>query len=309
MKNTPTVLAALLAICCMPSATAWAEEANLSPNTNGGTGNMPSGYSQLNFLLSNGDWVTDIRLPTAATHGDRVAAMSDAHWIARFDLTGTVFESAAGAPFVKDVLLDFVWNTYAGRWDVQDGPMARALLGPNLAVDHIAPSPHLLTQYTMIDGMHAKELHLPVQAQEHAILAVANRATWSTRINAAPGTLKGDWHECGSLQDCTFLYDTGTKRWRAATGTSTIGPQAQLPFPSRTVMRVVAKPALDPATRITLPAWAVHGDVYAIVDNSGAVGHHVETANTNLPAPVSLEDGRELRLRYNAIVYTWEQVQ
>ncbi|XBS69884.1 hypothetical protein ABK905_00390 [Acerihabitans sp. KWT182] len=36
---------------------------DLTPNTNGGSGQLPSGYSHINFTTANGNWVRNIALP------------------------------------------------------------------------------------------------------------------------------------------------------------------------------------------------------------------------------------------------------
>lgn len=305
MKKTSNLLAAsLLLACCAPTASLWAAEADLSPNTNGGTGHLPSGFSQLNFLMENGDWAPVIRLPTTPTHNDRVSLYSEARWAARLDLAGTAFESARSVGVSPWDLLDLVWNAHAGRWDVQNSRIARALLGPNKAVDRIASSQHLLTQYTMIDGMHAGELHLPLQAPNNAMLTVANRATWSTRINLG-NDHNPRWRTCGSLTDCVFAYDTKRGGWHAADRSSSVRPVAELPFPVSGVMRVELNPAIDPATHMTLPKHAVHGDVYVFLDEAGIDDHRVEATHTSMPASRGLAKGQELRMRYSGIDELW----
>lgn len=300
MKKTPTLLASALLACCMPLAAA-ASEATLSPATNNGSGQMPSGFGQLNFYIANGDWAGELRLPTASSHGDRVAALSDAMWSARFDLAGTAFAAAGAVPFLDGALLEFSWNAGAGQWDLQPGATARTLIAPNVAKDRIANTYHMLTQYTMLDGMHAGQVLLPYWAPDNALLTVANRASWKSQINTNPSSTTGHaWHTCSSGQSCTFTYVGSKRAWVEVVEGGPAPVAAQLPFPVASVTRVSVDPAHDVvATRMTLPAKAVHGDVYVLVDNHGFDAHSVDMANTSLIEPLRLRTGKEVRLRFD----------
>ncbi|MDA5336827.1 hypothetical protein LRM36_00210 [Stenotrophomonas maltophilia] len=305
MINAPTLLAAAVMACCAPLAVS-AAEATLSPASNGGSGHMPSGYHQLNFHIGNGDWAGDLRLPVAPTAGDRVTVMSDAIWSARLDLAGTAFATAGGAPFLQGTLLDLRWNAGTGQWDVQDGGSARALTAPNLPSDRIANSYHLLTQYSMADGSHTGELRLPYWAPDNALLTVVNRATWKTRVNLHPYSARGDWQTCTTGQNCTYTYVASKMRWVEVVQGDNVTAAQALPFPSSALSRVVLNPAFDVVETLFLPAKGVHGDVYTFLDPHGISGHSIGTTHTTLQQPVQLRQGKEVRMRFNAMYGAWD---
>jgi len=61
----------------------------LSPNQINNTGNIPSGYSDLTFVLSNGNWVKNVYLPTTANHLDKVTIQSSAAYKSYLDTSNT----------------------------------------------------------------------------------------------------------------------------------------------------------------------------------------------------------------------------
>ncbi len=307
MKKTPTLLASALLACCMPLA-ALASEATLSPATNNGSGQMPSGYSQLNFHIGDGDWAGELRLPTAPSQADRVTVVSEAEWGARLELAGTAFAAAGGVSFGHGDLLEFSWNANAGQWDLQQGTSARALIAPNAERAYIANSYDMLTQYTVADEMHVGQLNLPHWAPESALLTVVNRSSSKTRINMVPASTRPELYTCASGQSCTFTYVAGKREWTEVVEGAPVRAARKLSFPRASVTRMHLNPAYDLGTAMTLPAEAVHGDVYAFLDPHGVDGHRIEAANTSMTGPKRLEAGKEVRLRYDRIWSRWDLV-
>jgi len=307
MNPIPSLLAAALLVVALPNVATASTEADLSPPLNGNSGHMPSGYSTLNFYVGNGYWAPDIRLPVQPSAGDRVMADTLAEWDARFSLQGTTFAAAGGTPFRAGDTLHFSWSAASGTWDIREGGSARALIGSNRAEDTVAASNHRLTQYTMEDGGHVGRLTLPAWAPDQALLAVANRAQWPTQV--VSGGLSAADSRCAGGHDCVYAYNGATARWTRAQAGTVIAPASQLPYAHASVMNVVTR-AVDVApTQMTLPASAVHGDVYSFLHTHAYDSYRVLPAHTDQPAPVVLPTGKEVRFSYDRIGSVWRLVR
>lgn len=301
MNPIPSLLAAALLVAALPTVASASTEADLSPPLNGNSGHMPSGYSTLNFYVGNGYWAPDIRLPTQPSAGDKVMVDTVADWDTRLNLQGTPFAAAGGMRFKAGDTLRFTWSAQDGAWDVQDGQIARALRGPYVREDSIAPSSHRLTQYTMANSSRLVNLHLPSSAPDEALLVVANRSSRNTWVFA------GEPSYCSGGQDCVFAFNSAKARWTRVQSGTVITPAPQLPYPHASVMNVVTRAADIAPTGMTLPASAVDGDVYSFLHTHSRDSYQVQPAHTDQPAPVVLKEGEEVRFSYDRIHGVWRR--
>ncbi len=60
--KTSLIIGAIVASSLVYAATV------ISPNQNNNSGSIPSGYSDLEFNLANGNWVKNLTLPTSANN-------------------------------------------------------------------------------------------------------------------------------------------------------------------------------------------------------------------------------------------------
>ena len=61
----------------------------LTPNTNKNSGLIPSGHSDLQFNLSNGNWVQNLNLPASANDQDVITINSQAGYVSYLDTSNT----------------------------------------------------------------------------------------------------------------------------------------------------------------------------------------------------------------------------
>ena len=61
----------------------------LTPNTNKNSGLIPSGHSDLQFNLSNGNWVQNLNLPASANDQDVITINSQAGYASYLDTSNT----------------------------------------------------------------------------------------------------------------------------------------------------------------------------------------------------------------------------
>ncbi|MBN4958896.1 hypothetical protein [Stenotrophomonas maltophilia] len=259
-------------LACITPLAASAAEAYLTPNTNGGSGDLPSGYSKVYFELSNDDWISEIKLPSNPRDGDAVELSSLASAGSRLHAAATSFSDAAYLPVEQLSNIELAWNGDLKRWDVKGGLSARKLEGGNVPAYQIPDSDHLLTQMVFTNGRHVGRISLPDSAVLGAVLTVSNRATWGTTVTG-PQMAGGEEHYCADSIDCTFVFNADGK-WHARRGREHFQPtQPQLPVPAqRWTDIVISGPADDVVTpwRMTLPTSGIHGDIIQFTDVSNS---------------------------------------
>ena len=81
--KTSLIIGAIVASSLVYAATV------LSPNQNNNSGSIPSGYSDLEFNLANGNWVKNLTLPTSANNLDKITIRSSAAYSSYLDTSNT----------------------------------------------------------------------------------------------------------------------------------------------------------------------------------------------------------------------------
>ncbi|WP_180867060.1 hypothetical protein [Stenotrophomonas maltophilia] len=288
------------------ATTAMASDAYLSPNTNGGSGAMPSGYKTLHFELQNGDWAEQLALPEAPGNGDGVELTSGARWNSRVNLTRTTLADLVYLPVEAPSHLRFQWLSGPGMWEVLsshtvDGTTRSISL---LSEQGLLPSsPHLVTLVQPAIRTNIAVVQLPERASSQAVLAFDNgRQKHSVDVKGASTP-----YHCAAGQVCTFVFDADDGQWHSRTGRAQVQPAAHLPAPQQrwtdVVVGSLAEDIVTPAI-MQLPAQGVDGDIYQISNPSGDHYARISPANTNLvqPAPINL---KQLTFRYEAAQRRW----
>lgn len=302
MKTTHrnTLLAALL-VCLSPIA-ASANEAYLTPNTNGGSGAMPSGYSKLYFELGNGNWVGTLKLPATPRQGDTVVLSSMADWNARLETAATAFDKAGYLPVDALSNVELRWSSTFNRWDVIKGESARLVYGRSQYFLTIPASHHAVTQVGIYQNKWAGEAYLPSWAPQGAVLVVANESTSEVIVSGSSAAFNR--FDCESATQCAFVFDADGK-WRARSGRVQFRPiDVDLPSPAARWTDVVVGRAVEDLTTpglLRLPANAVDGDIYKISNPSGELFVRLLPDNTNL--------GKELRVPARGYILRYDGAQ
>ncbi|WP_285301716.1 hypothetical protein [Stenotrophomonas maltophilia group sp. Smal13] len=282
MKTTHrnSLLAALL-VCLTPVAVS-ANEAYLTPNTNGGSGAMPSGYSKLYFELGNGNWVGTLKLPAAPRQGDTVVLSSMADWNARLETAATAFDKAGYLPVDALSNVELRWSSTFNRWDVIKGESARLVYGKSQYVLTIPASHHAVTQVGIYKNKWAGEAYLPTWAPQGAVLVVANET--SSEVIVSGYSAAFNRFDCKSETRCAFVFDADGK-WRARMGREQYRPvDVDLPSPGARWTDVVVGSAAEDVTTpglLRLPANAVDGDIYQISNPSNELPVYIAADNSN----------------------------
>ena len=81
--KTSLIIGAIVASSLVYAATV------LSPNQNNNSGSIPTGYSDLEFSLANGNWVKNLSLPKNANNSDKITIRSSAAYSSYLDTSNT----------------------------------------------------------------------------------------------------------------------------------------------------------------------------------------------------------------------------
>ena len=276
------LLCAATLLCLSPFA-ASAAEAHLTPKSNGGSGAMPSGYTKLFFDIADGDFASELALPSNPRFLDYVTISSEASRIARLDAKGTRMESLTYIPVDPLSSITFVRSSFTGDWLVFGLGLSEARLTPKEGPVYQVPVSEKTMTEVNASGT-VTQVRLPAQAPAGAVLAV-------TRHDGEPLTVYGPelangQEICEEKISCTYVFDAFDGQWHARRGRAHFQPTtAQLPkMDQRWTDIVISGPAEDVTTPryMSLPLDAIEGDVIQLTDlsNSGVyeVGHTVLTS-------------------------------
>ncbi|WP_422351899.1 hypothetical protein [Stenotrophomonas sp. AR026] len=305
MKNTRRAGLAVALLASLSPGMAWAAEAHLTPGSNGGSGAMPSGYSELHFDLAEGDWVDALTLPVNPRPGDTVILRSSAAAPARLDAANTTFSDLEYLPVDAGTRVAFFWDPAAAGWLVLGGWSARMMLPSRGEHEMAIPaSSHALTQ-VHDNGWEFNALTLPAQAPGGAQLSISGNQR--SNIELRDGNEK---RICPAKTACAFVFNSADGRWHARTGRADVQTsQVDLPAPAHRWTRlVVGSPANDLATpgMLRLPGAGTDGDIYQVDNPSGDHFAYLLTDNSSLVEAVPVSSGPHT-FRFDASQKTWIQ--
>lgn len=305
MKNSrcTSLLAALLV--CLAPAVASAAEAHLTPSKNGGSGVMPSGYTNLYFDLDDGDWTDELMLPANPRSGDAVILRSGAAAPARLDAANTTFLDLEYLPIDAGTDVTFFWDPAAAGWLVLGGASSRIVVPVRGEREMtISTSSHSLTQ-VHDNSWGYVALTLPAKAPGGALLSISGNQRNSIELRDG-----NEVSTCPAKTACAYVFDASDRRWHARAGRADIQTsQVDLPTPAHRWTRlVVGSPAsdLDTPGLLRLPGAGTDGDIYQVDNPSGDHFAYILTDNTSLFEAVPVSGGVHA-FRFDASQKTWIQ--
>lgn len=294
---TRTCCALLTTFCLSCAVPVHAAERVTSPRLNGGSGQIPSGFDRVVFNTADGDWVADIRLPTAPRQGDVVQIHSAASYASQVDAQATLFGIAQIA-LTRGTTLQFTWNSALARWipanriEVVPGPEYR-----------LPVQAQTLAYLYLDDSHHAPRIGLPEDGPEGALLAVQSMAAATAQVLTDqvvyPGTLQvrgGDTY--------VFRFIKALGRWllvNAPERTQSAAVALQEPTSPRT--RVDLRDGHWRATQ-TLPAMAGDRDRF-VLRSTATLPATITAEHFARPAPAELARGDEYEFMYTADTRAW----
>lgn len=296
------VLLAALAIPTVPDA--HATERVTSPNQNGGSGQIPSGYTRVVFNVSDGNHVRDIQLPAHPRHGYVVEVGSHATFASRLAARSTVYD-IDHIPVENGTRWVFRWDDTTRRWSPAEG--VQELHAPNQPEYHM-PTPTARMVYLYVgDGYHASRIRLPPRAADGTLLAVQTKATWASSILPDhvqfASTLRlqrGDVY--------AFRYSTAAGTWQLTRAPQREQP-ATAPLSAPTSPRTLVNLSNGNwgATQ-TLPSQAGDRDRF-VVRSTASSASNIASGRFASPGPRRLERGDEYEFMYAADSQSWHMTR
>ncbi len=268
---------------------------DLTPNTNGGSGQLPSGYSHINFTTYDGNWARNIALPLQPVNGNSVTLIS----LATFDsyLDARSVGLGPEMPIYTRDNLTFTFNASQQRW-LPSGPQV-TVMSPNLVGPNIPTLSARITIYQVYDGNWTPDIRLPAQASPQNLLLIRSTATYNARI-LADSLLFASTTTLRNLDTYGLQYRTDLQKWvinQPAAQRLDAGPAVvQMPTPVVPVTQVnFDDQHFIPS--IKLPVNANNRD-RVIIRSTAAQASIIDNANTNLSGPMTLANGYEYQFFY-----------
>lgn len=153
----------------------------ITPNTNQNSGLIPSGHSDLQFNLSNGNWVQNLNLPTSASDKDVITISSEAGYPSYLDTSNTdlPIESLS---IRQGQSLSFIFDKNSNKWLVK----ATVSYPSNGLNDFMVMSDHQMIQKVQVrNGQWASQITLPNNVAEGTLINVVSDAAYDSSINTS----------------------------------------------------------------------------------------------------------------------------
>lgn len=170
MKLKITLLSSLFWV-----STVYAASVMLSPNFNAGQGQIPSGYADLTFQVSNGNWVNNISLPKTANGGDLLTISSRATY------PSVIYTFNTDIPLPSLSLQNgqsyrFKFNAVQQQWQLQVDQLWPSSQGWNFTQS--------IVQVMQInDEQWASEIRLPQTAVDGTLIKIISNTSKVSKVN------------------------------------------------------------------------------------------------------------------------------
>ena len=279
----------------------------LSPNQNNQSGIIPTGYDDLIFSVSNGNWVKNISLPNVAKEGALITIQSTAGYDSDIDLSNVNIEK-------KGVLTLKSGNSYRfkfsnGKWEFYAPETAN--FTPEKNGNTIPVFQQSQAQYVVSDAAWTDTIHLPQTGQNGQILVVKSNALKSSKINSQnalfPSTLVVNKNDA-----YIFQYNQELSKWVPLSVPTRIinvinGNTAAL----NTALQNLTAPKTEIrfadgawVSSLKLPQTANDRD-RIIVSSTASWQSVIENENTNTTATLKLNKGNRYEFIYIADKSYW----
>jgi hypothetical protein len=285
----------VICIAGLLAASAVYASTTLSPNQNSNSGNIPTGYADLKFVLANGNWVKNIYLPNNANNLDKVTIQSTAGYKSYLDTSNTnlpieVLEIQSGDTF------QFVYNSTSKKWVAQ---LATVSPSNNSQVEQIALSNIKLQQVSVADGKWAKTIVLPTNVMDGALVQIVSTAAYASEISK-DNLLFGSSYNLNNGSEYWLKYNAALQKWVP----EFIKPVKINVKDIGTSLNAVTTPVTEVnfadanwVSNFTLPTTANDRDRIIIKSTATWVAK-INNTNTNSSATLSLKTGDQYEFMY-----------
>ncbi|MDA3491729.1 metallopeptidase, partial [Acinetobacter sp. AOR33_HL] len=287
--KTSLIIGAIVASSLVYAATV------LSPNQNNNSGSIPSGYSDLEFNLANGNWVKNLTLPTSANNLDKITIRSSAAYSSYLDTSNTNIPLEVLKINSGDVY-QFIFNSSQNKWIAQ-----LATVSPtNGATYEVVPLTTASMQKVLIQNEKwAQTIALPSDVRDGTTVQVVSTASASSDID-----------KTNLLFPSSFTLKNGSEYWfkyYSALGKwvpEYIKPQKLNVQQIGTSLATVNSPLTEVSfgdgnwvSNFTLPSTASDRD-RIIIKSTATWSAKINNTNINSQATLTLKTGDQYEFMY-----------
>ena len=153
----------------------------LTPNTNKNSGLIPSGHSDLQFNLSNGNWVQNLNLPASANDQDVITINSQAGYVSYLDTSNTDLPLES-LTIRQGQSYSFVFDNTSTQWRVKP-----TVSYPSNGANEFAVINHdqMIQKVHVRNGQWARQITLPNNVTEGTLINVISDAGYDSSINTS----------------------------------------------------------------------------------------------------------------------------
>ncbi|CNL06672.1 hypothetical protein [Yersinia aleksiciae] len=267
-----------------------------------GNGVLPSGYDEIVFELSDGNWTKDIILPLQPADKSIVVIKSSATFVADLHLPFTSLKITADSEYT------FQYHADLQQWDIEGTGVN--ILTPNSVGNTLSESTQRITYYLMKNDDWVPEITLPSTGKDGTLIIIRSMAASDSKISAEH-LLYDSTTTIKSGDQYVFKYLEKFNRWvleSAPIRQIEAGDiQDEIPYPtSQTTLVTIT----DNSWRetIKLPEKAADRDKITLKSSTDTVTY-INADNVNEPGVMKLQKGEQYDFFYIAENGKWQLVQ
>jgi hypothetical protein len=276
----------------------------LSPNSNTQNGSLPSGYDRITFTLSDGNWTSDIRLPTDPVDNAQVNIISYAGYLS------TLYTQQVDLPLDKLSIKNgdnylLTYDAKSKKWRIEGSSVSYLTPKDNGATIPNNPKPILF--YSLSDGNWAAEIKLPAQANNNDLIIVRSTATMGVSIGL-DNRLYANTIKINRNDEYIFKYLADFQSWvvegapiRTLTATAAT---SSMSTPTSPITLVSFRDG-DWIPNITLPLNPGDRD-RVIIRSTATWSSYINNMQVNTIGPMQLRTGDKYEFMYIAENKKWE---
>lgn len=276
---------------------------NTTPNKLG-SGNLPSGYDEIVFTLSDGNWTKNIVLPTEPKNKSKVVIRSSASYTAQLDVTN-VDVPLSSLAIVTGCEYVFEYNIDSDKWLISGTDVG--YLTPNEIGGVLPEGTDTITFYSMADGNWEPRVTLPVKAKDGAFIIIRSLATYSSKVSN-DNMLYASTTQIISGDEYVFKYLSGFNGWVVESAPNRVlnagGIKLQVPTPTSQSTTVYFSDA-NWIEKIKLPETAGDRDKISL-KSAATYTATIDSSNVNLPGVMKLHKGEQYDFFYIAENKKWQ---
>ncbi|RBQ33689.1 M12 family metallo-peptidase [Rahnella variigena] len=269
-----------------------------------GSGNLPSGYDEVVFTLSDGNWTKNILLPTQPSDKSKVVIRSSAGYTAQLDVT-SVDIPLYSLPIKSGCEYKLQYTLSLNAWLISGTDVS--YLTPNEVGVIIPESTDSITFYSMEDGNWTPQITLPVKANDGAFIIIRSRATYFSKVSN-DNMLYASTTQVITDDEYVFKYLSGFNGWVVDSAPNRMlnagDIKLQLPTPTSQKTTVYFSNA-NWIEKIKLPETAGDRDKISL-KSAATFTTTIDSSNVNLPGVMKLHTDEQYDFFYIAENKKWQ---